>query len=60
MNGRKFLSRSGQSDLSLWMVSLGKPPGDEQEDHAMIFSAGMASASPVLFHQRIRMSFTNL
>lgn len=63
MNYRRFLSRSGQSDSSLLMVSLGKLPGDEQEDHATTFSPGMAnafSASPVLFHQRIWRSFANL
>lgn len=53
MNDRRFLSCSGQSDPSLLMVSLGKPPGDEQEDHANTFSPGMARAYPVLLHQRI-------
>lgn len=51
MNDR-FLSPLGQSDSSSLMFSLGEPPGDGQEDHATTFSLGMASASPVVLHQR--------
>lgn len=44
MNYRRFLSRSGQPHSSLLTISMGKPPGDEQEDHATTFSPGMPNA----------------